>query len=61
MEVTLSMDVQAKLARSAHERGTDAQALAREAIERLVNDDDWFLSEADKGWHRMDTVCCSSH
>lgn len=49
MEVSLSMDVQAKLARIALERGTDAQALAREAIERLVNYDDWFLSEVDKG------------
>lgn len=49
MEVTLSADLQAKLTRIAHERGTDAQALAREAIERLVNYDDWFLTEVDKG------------
>ena len=49
MEVILSADVQAKLARIAHERGTEPQALAQEAIERLVNYDDWFLTEVDKG------------
>jgi hypothetical protein len=31
MEVILSPDLQAKLTRIAHDRGTDAQALAREA------------------------------
>ena len=49
MEVILSADVQAKLARIAHERGTEPQALAQEAIERLVDYDDWFLTEVDKG------------
>ena len=49
MEVILSADVQAKLARIAHERGTEPQTLAQEAIERLVNYDDWFLTEVDKG------------
>ena len=54
MEVTLSADLQAKLTRIAHERGTDAQALAREAIERLVNYDDWFLTEVDKGLSQVE-------
>ena len=49
MEVILSPDLQAKLARVAHDRGTDAQALAREAIERLVDYDDWFVREVEKG------------
>lgn len=49
MEVILSPDLQAKLTRIARERGTDAQALAREAIERLVDYDDWFVREVDKG------------
>ena len=40
MEVTLSAELQAKLARMAHERGTDPQELARQAIERLVDYDD---------------------
>lgn len=49
MEVTLPADVQAKLTRIAHERGTNAQALAREAIERLVSYDDWFAREVEQG------------
>ena len=49
MEVNLSPDVQVKLARVAAERGRDAEALAREAIERLVNYDDWFIREVEKG------------
>jgi predicted transcriptional regulator len=49
MEVNLSPDLQAKLARLADERGCDAEALAREAIERLVGYDEWFVREVDKG------------
>jgi predicted transcriptional regulator len=49
MEVTLSPDVEAKLARMALDRGTDAQALAREAIERLVDYDEWFAQQVEKG------------
>jgi predicted transcriptional regulator len=49
MEVTLSAELQAKLARIAQERGTDPQDLAREAIERLVDYDDWFVREVEKG------------
>ena len=49
MEVTLSAELQAKLARIAQERGTNAQELAREAIERLVDYDDWFVREVEKG------------
>ena len=49
MEVPLSAEVQAKLARLAAERGRDAEALAREAIERFVDYDDWFVKEVEKG------------
>ncbi len=49
MEVPLSPDVQAKLARLAAECGRDAEALAREAIERFVDYDEWFVNEAEKG------------
>jgi predicted transcriptional regulator len=49
MEVPLSPDVQSKLARLAAERGRDAEALAREAIERFVNYDEWFVHEVEKG------------
>ena len=49
MEVTLKPDVQAKLARLAAERRRDAEALAREAIERFVDYDEWFVNEVDSG------------
>jgi len=49
MEVNLSPDLQAKLARIADQRGCEAEALAREAIERLVNYDEWFIREVEKG------------
>jgi len=49
MEVPLSPDVQAKLARLAAERGRDPEALAREAIERFVDYDEWFVKEVEKG------------
>ena len=49
MEITLSPDVQSKLARLAAEHGCDAEALAREAIERFVDYDEWFANEVEKG------------
>jgi len=49
MEVNLNPDLQAKLSRLAAERGSDTQALVREAVERLVDYDDWFLREVEKG------------
>ena len=49
MEVPLSPDLHAKLARLAAERGRDPEALAREAIERFVDYDEWFIREAEKG------------
>jgi predicted transcriptional regulator len=49
MEVPLSSDVQSKLTRLAAERGRDAEALAREAIERFVDYDEWFINEVEKG------------
>lgn len=61
MEVILSADVQAKLARIAHERGTEPQVLAQEAIERLVNYDDWFLSEVEKGLAQVERGDTVSH
>ena len=61
MEVTLSPDLQAKLTRVARDRGTDAQALAREAIERLVDYDDWFLREVEKGVAQIERGETLSH
>ena len=49
MEVHLSPDIQAKLTRIAAERGSDAELRAREAIERFVDYDEWFIREVEKG------------
>ena len=61
MEVTLPADLQAKLTRIAHERGIDTQALAREAIERLVDYDEWFLREVEKGLAQVESGKTLSH
>jgi len=49
MEVNLSPDLQARLTRLAAERGSDADALVQEAVERFVDYDEWFLREVRKG------------
>jgi len=49
MEVDFTPDLQAKLARLATEQGRDTKALVREAVERLVNHDEWFIQEVEKG------------
>ncbi len=49
MEVNLAPDLQATLSRLAAERGSDAQALVQEAVERFVDYDEWFLREVEKG------------
>jgi len=49
MEVDFTPDLEAKLDRLAAEQGRDAKALVREAVERLVNYDEWFIREVEKG------------
>jgi RHH-type transcriptional regulator, rel operon repressor / antitoxin RelB len=49
VEVNIGPDLQAKLNRLATQRGRDAQALVREAIERFVDYDEWFLREVEEG------------
>jgi predicted transcriptional regulator len=49
MEVNLNPDLQARLTHLAAQQGRDTETLAREAIERLVDYDEWYLSEVDKG------------
>jgi predicted transcriptional regulator len=61
MEIHLSPNVEAKLARIASERGRNAEALAREAIERLVDYDEWFIKEVEKGLAQIDRGEVLSH
>jgi predicted transcriptional regulator len=49
MEVDLTPDLEAKLTRLAAEQGRDTRAIVREAVERLVNYDEWFVREVEKG------------
>ena len=49
MEVHLNPDLEAKLARLATEEGRAPETLVREAVERLVDYDEWFLREVDEG------------
>jgi len=49
MEVPLTPDLQMKLSRLAAEQGRATEALVVEAVERMVNYDEWFLREVDKG------------
>ena len=46
--------LEAKLARLAAERGQDPQVLVREAIEKLVDHDEWFLREVETGLSAAD-------
>lgn len=49
MEVRLKPDLQAKLTRLATEQVRDSESLVVEAVERMVNYDEWFLQEVEKG------------
>jgi len=49
MEVDLTPDLEAKLTRLALELGRDTRTLVREAVERLVNHDEWFVREVERG------------
>lgn len=49
MEVDFTPDLEAKLDRLAAEQGRDRKVLVREAVERLVNYDEWFIREVEKG------------
>jgi predicted transcriptional regulator len=61
MEINLGPDLETKLARAADRRGIAAEILAREAIERAVDYDDWFLREVDKGLAQIDSGDVLTH
>jgi predicted transcriptional regulator len=61
MEVHFSPDVQSKLTRLATEQGTDSEALVREAVERMVNYDEWFRAEVQTGLDQIQQGRTASH
>lgn len=61
MEVKLSPDLADKLAHAAERRGISSELLAREAIERAVDYDDWFVREVEKGLAQIEAGQVLSH
>ena len=61
MEVNLNSDLQDRLARLAAQQGHDTETLAREAIERLVDYDEWFIREVDKGLAQIEQGIVLTH
>ena len=61
MEVNLSPDLEGKLARAAGRRGVSADVLIREAIERAVDYEDWFIREVEKGLAQIDAGQVLTH
>jgi len=61
MEINLTADIQAKLSKLAIARGSNAEILAQEAIERYVEYDEWFVREVDKGLAQIDEGEVLSH
>jgi predicted transcriptional regulator len=61
MEVHFSPDLQSKLIRLATEQGLDSEELVREAVERLVNYDEWFRTEVQTGLSQIEQGKTASH
>lgn len=61
MHVPLSPELSARLARLAQKRGIDPEHLIREAIQRLIDHDDWFVREVEKGLAQIDSGQTLTH
>jgi predicted transcriptional regulator len=49
MEVRLSPELEAELARMAAEQGRTTETLVQEAVQRYLDYDKWFRAEVEKG------------
>jgi predicted transcriptional regulator len=49
MEVHLNPELEARLTLAAVARGSQAEDIAREAIEHFLQYDEWFVREVEKG------------
>lgn len=61
MNIPLSPDLQAKLSRLAAKQGRPADTLVIEAVERLVNYDEWFMREVEEGLAAADRGILVEH
>jgi predicted transcriptional regulator len=49
MEVHFSTETEQKLSRLAEQQGRDSESLIVEAVERMIDYDQWFVAEVEKG------------
>ena len=49
MDLPLPPELETRLARAAADRGCESTALAKEAIARFLDYDQWFVREVEKG------------
>jgi predicted transcriptional regulator len=49
MNVPFSPETQAKLVRAAAEQGRSPESVVREAVERFLDFDDWFVRQVEEG------------
>lgn len=61
MELHLSLELEGKLALAADRRGVSVEVLAREALERAVDYDDWFIHEVETGLAQTDAGQTLTH
>ncbi len=54
MDVPLSPELYGRMTRLAQKRGIDPEQLIREAIQRLIGHDDWFVCVVEKGLAQVD-------
>jgi predicted transcriptional regulator len=55
MELKISPELQVKLDRVAAQHSRDSESLVREAVERLVDYDEWFVREVEKGLAQVES------
>jgi predicted transcriptional regulator len=55
MEVRLAPETEAKLNELAAGRGLTAESLVREAVERFVDYDEWFIRQVEKGLAQIES------
>jgi len=54
MEVPINPELQAKVGKLAAQQGRAVEAVIIEAVENMVNHDEWLLSEVEKGLDAAD-------
>jgi len=54
MEVPINPELQAKVGKLAAQQGRAVEAVIIEAVENMVNHDEWFLNEVEKGLDAAD-------